>query len=167
MRYRVIYFQCLCYLALPLCIVSMHLTRCALWYVVCLFSFVFFNFLVLKLQFMRIKMYISASSANISSSIKHEIHNVTQRRQLEEEEDRTASTGSMFRKTGKVSSSFHLLHNTTVRTSTSIQLRRAGQQGLTRKLTAALERSLKQLLDTYSSSWHWLFITILLQTSNK
>ena len=28
MRYRVIYFQCLCYLALPLCIVSMHLTRC-------------------------------------------------------------------------------------------------------------------------------------------
>jgi len=30
MRYRVIYFQCLCYLALPLCIVSMHLTRCAL-----------------------------------------------------------------------------------------------------------------------------------------
>ena len=27
MRHRVIYFQCLCYLALPLCIVSMHLTR--------------------------------------------------------------------------------------------------------------------------------------------
>jgi len=30
MRYRVIYFQCLCYFALPLCIVSMHLTRCVL-----------------------------------------------------------------------------------------------------------------------------------------
>jgi len=27
MCYRVIYFQCLCYLALPLCIFSMHLTR--------------------------------------------------------------------------------------------------------------------------------------------
>ena len=37
MRYRVIYFQCLCYLALPLCTVSMHLTRCVLWHVVCLF----------------------------------------------------------------------------------------------------------------------------------
>jgi len=30
MLYYVIYFQCLCYLALPLCIVSMHLTRRAL-----------------------------------------------------------------------------------------------------------------------------------------
>ena len=31
-----------CYLALPLCTVSMHLTRCILWHVVCLpFSFVF------------------------------------------------------------------------------------------------------------------------------
>ena len=94
---------------------------------------------------MRIKMYISASSANISSSIKHEIHNVTQRRQLEEEEERTASTGSMFRKTGKVSSSFYLLHNTTVRTSTSMQLRRAGQQGPTGTPTAGLKRSIKQL----------------------
>ena len=28
--YLVIYIQCLCYLALPLCIVSMHLTRCVL-----------------------------------------------------------------------------------------------------------------------------------------
>jgi len=49
MRYRVIYFQCLCYLALPLCIglVSMHLIRCVLWHVVCIFflSF-FFKFLV-------------------------------------------------------------------------------------------------------------------------
>ena len=59
MRYRVIYFQCLCYLALPLCIVSMHLTLSVLRHVVCLsVSFVFFNFLFLKLQFMRIKMYI-------------------------------------------------------------------------------------------------------------
>jgi len=42
MRYRVIYFQCLCYLALPLCLVSMHLTRCVLWHVVYVsFSFVF------------------------------------------------------------------------------------------------------------------------------
>jgi len=41
-RYRVIYFQCLCYLALPLCVVSMHLTRCVLWHVVYVsFSFVF------------------------------------------------------------------------------------------------------------------------------
>ena len=39
MRYGVIYFQCLCYLALPLCIVSMHLTRCVLWHVVCIFFF--------------------------------------------------------------------------------------------------------------------------------
>jgi len=52
MRYHVIYFQCLCYLALPLCIVSMHLTRR-----VSLFPLLF-NFLFLKLQFMRIKMYI-------------------------------------------------------------------------------------------------------------
>ena len=29
-RYRVIFFQCLCDLALPLCIVSMHVTRCVL-----------------------------------------------------------------------------------------------------------------------------------------
>ena len=35
-------FKCLCYLALRLCIVSMHLIRCVLWHVVCLsFSFVF------------------------------------------------------------------------------------------------------------------------------
>ena len=47
MRYRVIYFQCLCYLALPLCIVSMHLTRCALWHVLCLFP-LFFKFLVFE-----------------------------------------------------------------------------------------------------------------------
>ena len=53
MRYRVIYFQCLCYLALPLCIVNMHLTRC-----VSLFPLLFLNFLFLKLQFMRINMYI-------------------------------------------------------------------------------------------------------------
>ena len=43
MRYRVIYFQCLCYLALPLCIVSMHLTRCVLWPVVCFFFLCFFR----------------------------------------------------------------------------------------------------------------------------
>jgi len=42
MRYRVTYFQCLCYLALPRCIVSMHLTRCVLWHVVCLFFLRFF-----------------------------------------------------------------------------------------------------------------------------
>jgi len=53
MRYRVIYFQCLCYLALPLCIVCMHLTRYVSFFFLC-----YFNFLFLKLQFMRIKMYI-------------------------------------------------------------------------------------------------------------
>jgi len=60
MRYRVIYFQCLglCYLALQLCIVSMHLTRCVLSHVVCLSFSVFLNFLFVKLQFMRIKMHI-------------------------------------------------------------------------------------------------------------
>jgi len=42
MRYRVIYFQCLSYLALPLCTVSMHLTRCVLWRVVCLFCLCLF-----------------------------------------------------------------------------------------------------------------------------
>jgi len=57
-QYRAVYFQCWCYLALPLCTVSMHLTRCALWHVMCLFFLCFFNFLFLKLQFMRIKMYI-------------------------------------------------------------------------------------------------------------
>jgi len=58
MRYRVIYFQCLCYLALPLCIVSMHLLVVFFDRLCVSFSFVFFNFLFLKLQFMRIKMYI-------------------------------------------------------------------------------------------------------------
>ena len=53
LRYRVIYFQCLCYLALPLCIVSMHLTRCVSFF----FPSSFFNLLFSKLQFMRIKMY--------------------------------------------------------------------------------------------------------------
>jgi len=48
------------------------------------------------------------------------------------------------------SSSFYLLNNTTVCTSTSIQFRRAGQQGPTRTLTAALKRLIKQLLGTYS-----------------
>ena len=43
------------------------------------------------------------------------------------------------------SASFYLPNNTTVCTSTSTQLRRAGQQGLTRTLTAALERVIKQL----------------------
>ena len=48
------------------------------------------------------------------------------------------------------SSSFYLPNNTTVCTSTSMQLRRAGQQGPTRALTAALKRVIKQLLGTYS-----------------
>jgi len=48
------------------------------------------------------------------------------------------------------SSSLYLPNNTTVCTSTSIHLRREGQQGLTRTLTAALKRLTKQLLDTYS-----------------
>jgi len=39
--------QCLCYLALPRCIVSMRLTRCVLWHVLCLFS-LFFKFLVFE-----------------------------------------------------------------------------------------------------------------------
>ena len=49
-RYRAIYFQCLCYLALPLmCIVSMHLTRCILWRVVCVsYSFVFLKSIVFE-----------------------------------------------------------------------------------------------------------------------
>ena len=37
-------------------------------------------------------------------------------------------------------------------TSTSIQFRRAGQQGPTRTLTAVLTRLIKQLLGTYSTS---------------
>jgi len=48
------------------------------------------------------------------------------------------------------SSSFYLPNNTTVCTSTSIQLRRSGQQGPTRTLTAALKRLIKQLLGTSS-----------------
>ena len=64
MRYCVIYFQCLCYFALPLCTVSMHLTRCALWHVVCLF--LLFLISCFKLQFMRIKMYIIAYLCNLN-----------------------------------------------------------------------------------------------------
>jgi len=40
--------------------------------------------------------------------------------------------------------------NTSVRTSTSIQLRRAGQQSPTRTSTAALKRSIKQLHNCYT-----------------
>jgi len=50
------------------------------------------------------------------------------------------------------SSSFYLPNNTTVCTSTSIQSRRAGQQGPTRTLTVALKRVIKQLLGTYSTT---------------
>ena len=42
-------------------------------------------------------------------------------------------------------SSFHSPNNTTVCTFTMMQLRRAGQQGPTRTLTAALKRVIKQL----------------------
>ena len=48
------------------------------------------------------------------------------------------------------SSLLYLPNNTTVCTSTSIQLRRAGQQGPTRTLTAALKRVINQLLGTCS-----------------
>jgi len=48
-----------------------------------------------------------------------------------------------------ISSLFYLPNDTTVRASTSIQLRRAGQQGSTRTLTAALKRVVKHLLGTY------------------
>jgi len=44
---------------------------------------------------------------------------------------------------------FYLPNNTTVCTPTATQFRRAGQQGPTRTLTAALERLIKQLLVTY------------------
>jgi len=66
MRYRVIYFQCLCHLSLSLCIVSMHLTRC-----VSFFSL--FNFLFLKLQFMRIKMYTLAVFAQYTACPSHHL----------------------------------------------------------------------------------------------
>ena len=46
MRYRVIYFQCLCYSALPLCVVSMHLIRCVL----VSFFFLCFQFLVFEAE---------------------------------------------------------------------------------------------------------------------
>jgi len=55
-----------------------------------------------------------------------------------------------------LSSSFYLPNNTTVCTSTSVQLRRAGQQGLTGTLSAVLEHThplkceIKQLLGAYS-----------------
>jgi len=48
-----LFIMCLCYLVLPLCIVSMHLTRCVLRHVVCIFFLCFFNFLFSKLQFKR------------------------------------------------------------------------------------------------------------------
>jgi len=54
LRYRVTYFQRLCYLALLLCIVNTFDTLCVF------FSFVFlyiFYTLFLKLQFMQIKMH--------------------------------------------------------------------------------------------------------------
>jgi len=53
------------------------------------------------------------------------------------------------RSSSSSSSLFYLPNNTTVWTSTSIQFRRAGQQGQTRTLTAALKRLIKQLLGTY------------------
>jgi len=63
MRYRVIYFLCLCYLALPLCIVSMHLTRCAPGYVVCIFFHCFVKFLVFEAAIYANKdVYISAAT---------------------------------------------------------------------------------------------------------
>ena len=49
------------------------------------------------------------------------------------------------------SSSFYSPNNTIVCTSTSIHFRRAGQQGPTRTLTAALKHSIKQLMGTYST----------------
>jgi len=67
MRYRVIHFQCYCYLALPLCtvcIVIIHLVY--IWHVVffdtsCVFLFPLFFLLIScfwSCNFMRIKMYI-------------------------------------------------------------------------------------------------------------
>jgi len=45
MRYRVIYFQYLCYLALPLCTISMHLTvLCSLTFCMSLFPLFFLIF---------------------------------------------------------------------------------------------------------------------------
>ena len=49
-------------------------------------------------------------------------------------------------------SSFYLPNNTTVGTYASLQLSRAGQQGPTRTLTAALERLIKHLLDIHSTT---------------
>ena len=40
--------QCFSYFALPLCIVSRHSTRCALWHVLCIFFLCFFKFLVFE-----------------------------------------------------------------------------------------------------------------------
>ena len=54
-----------------------------------------------------------------------------------------------------ISSLFYLPNDTTVRASTSIQLRRAGQQGSTRTLTAALKRVVKHLLGTYSITQYY------------
>jgi len=49
-------------------------------------------------------------------------------------------------------SSFYFPNNTTVGTYASLQLSRAGQQGPTRTLTAALKRLIKHLLDIHSTT---------------
>jgi len=74
MRYGVIYFQCLCYLALPLCVVSMHLTRCVLWHVVCIFFFCCFLIsCFLKLQFVRKKdLYKMSTKFPATSHCRHQ-----------------------------------------------------------------------------------------------
>ena len=53
MRYRVLYFQCLCYFAVHIVSIDAFDTLC---YRVFLWPLLFYNFLFLKLQFMRIKM---------------------------------------------------------------------------------------------------------------
>ena len=53
----------------------------------------------------------------------------------------------------------YLPNNTTVCTFTSIQFTRAGQQGPTRTLTAALKRVIKQLLDSLHIISHKYNIT--------
>ena len=61
----------------------------------------------------------------------------------------TSSSHYVERTLERVHHHFYLPNNTTVCASTSIQMRKAGQQGPTRTLTAALKCSIKQLHNYY------------------
>jgi len=63
MRCRVIYFRCLCYLAPPLCMVSVHLTRCVSFFFLCFLVSCFFEAAVYANK----NVYISLKMSSMAS----------------------------------------------------------------------------------------------------